>query len=338
MARKIMDALAKPLILLDQEVCISVSIGISVSPNDGNDFHSLMKNADSAVHRAKEQGKNTFHFYAADINLHSFERLALESSLRRALERNEMVLYYQPKIDLKTGRIVSAEALLRWKHPDLGLVLPAQFIALAEETGLIIPIGTWALREACRQNRAWQEAGLLSISVAVNLSARQFDDNTLYDTIADVLAASDLNPTWLELEITESLVMRNAEYTIDVLERLHDMGIHLSIDDFGTGYSSLGYLKRFPVDSLKVDRSFILDAPQDTDDAAITQAIIAMSHSLGLKVVAEGVETEEQLEFLRALKCDQVQGYIFSEPLLADEFAKLLHQDMAKRLPTVLYV
>lgn len=332
-ARKIMDALAKPPVFLpDNEVFISVSIGISVSPHDGNDLHSLMKNADAAMYRVKEQGKNNFQFYAADMNLHSFERLALETSLRRALERDELALYYQPKVDLKTGRIAGAEALLRWKHPDLGLILPLQFIALAEETGLIVPIGGWSLGEVCRQNMAWQKAGLVPISIAVNLSSRQFDDNKLYDTVTGALTSSGLDPIWLELEITESLVMRNADYSFDVLQRIRDMGVHVSIDDFGTGYSSLSYLKRFPVDSLKVDRSFIRDVPQDADDVAITQAIIAMAHSLGLKVIAEGVETEEQLDFLRELKCDQVQGYIFSEPIPEDEFAALLRSDMAKSL------
>ena len=331
-ARKIMDAIAKPVFLADNEVFISVSIGISVSPHDGDDLHSLMKNADAAMYRAKEQGKNNFQFYASDINQHSFERLALETSLRRAIERDELVLHYQPKIDLKTGRIVSAEALLRWNHPDLGLILPSQFISLAEETGLIVPIGGWALGEVCRQNLVWQNAGLVPISIAVNLSSRQFDDNKLYDTVTGALTSSGLDPIWLELEITESLVMRNADYTFDVLQRIRDMGVHVSIDDFGTGYSSLSYLKRFPVDSLKVDRSFIRDVPQNTDDVAITQAIIAMAHSLGLKVIAEGVETEEQLDFLRKLKCDQVQGYIFSEPIPADEFAVLLRADMAKAL------
>jgi len=329
-ARKIMEILAQPVFLSDNEVFISVSIGISVSPHDGNDLHSLMKNADAAMYRAKEQGKNNFQFYAADINQHTFERLALENSLRRALERDELALYYQPKIDLKTGRIVSAEALLRWEHQDLGLILPIQFITLAEETGLIVPIGAWALAEVCRQNLAWQKAGLTPICIAVNLSSRQFDDNKLYETVTGALSCSGLDPIWLELEITESLVMRNADYTFEVLQRIRDMGVQISIDDFGTGYSSLSYLKRFPVDSLKVDRSFIRDVPHDSDDVAITQAIIAMAHSLGLKVIAEGVETEEQLHFLRELKCDLVQGYIFSEPLPADKFEVLLRSDMAK--------
>ncbi len=284
------------------------------------------------MYRAKEQGKNNFQFYASDINLHSFERLALENSLRRAIERDELVLYYQPKIDLNTGRISSAEALLRWNHPDLGLILPAQFIDLAEETGLIVPIGNWSMGEVCRQNLAWQKAGLIPIRIAVNLSSRQFDDNKLYDTVTGALTSSGLDPIWLELEITESLVMRNADYTFEVLQRIRDMGVHVSIDDFGTGYSSLSYLKRFPVNSLKVDRSFIRDVPQDSDDVAITQAIIAMAHSLGLKVIAEGVETEEQLDFLRKLKCDQVQGYLFSEPIPAEEFAVLLRSDMGKSL------
>lgn len=331
-ARKVMDSLAKPLNLPNQEVHITVSIGISVSPDDGSDLHSLMKNADAAMYLAKEQGKNTFQFYAADINLHSFERLALENSLRRALDRNELVLYYQPKVDLATGQIVSAEALMRWKHPDMGLVMPAQFIALAEETGLISSIGTWALYEVCRQNQVWQKIGLPPITVAVNLSARQFDDQHLYDKVADALNTSGLDPAWLELEITESLIMRNADQTIDVLDRFRNIGLKISIDDFGTGYSSLGYLKSFPVDALKIDRSFIRGVPEDADDAAIARAIIAMSHSLGLKVIAEGVETKEQVKFLRELQCDQVQGFIISEALSPENFAELLKTDISQRL------
>lgn len=330
-ARKIMDTLAKPLSLPGQEVHITVSIGISVSPEDGSDLHSLLKNADAAMYRAKEQGKNTFQFYAVDINLHSFERLALENSLRRAIERNELVLHYQPKVDMETGRVVSAEALMRWNHPDMGAVLPGQFIALAEETGLINSIGTWALYEVCRQNQIWQKIGLPPITVAVNLSARQFDDMHLYDKVADALNVSGLDPQWLELEITESLIMRNADQTIEVLQRFREIGLKISIDDFGTGYSSLAYLKSFPVDALKIDRSFIRGVPEEADDAAIARAIIAMSHSLGLKVIAEGVETSAQLEFLRELKCDQVQGFIFSEALAAEEFAELLKENSFER-------
>jgi EAL domain-containing protein (putative c-di-GMP-specific phosphodiesterase class I) len=280
------------------------------------------------MYRAKEMGKNNYQFYSAQMNVHTLERLAMESDLRRALERNEFVLHYQPKIDLDSGAISGMEALVRWRHPVRGLVQPDQFIALAEETGLIVPIGEWVLRTACAQNKAWQQAGLPHLCVAVNLSARQFMRDSLLQDVARVLAETGLTSSLLELEITESMVMRNPAHAVALLDSLKAMGVHLSIDDFGTGYSSLSYLKRFPIDNLKIDRSFIQDLPSDGEDAAITRAIIAMAHSLRLTVIAEGVETEKQRKFLHQHGCNEMQGFLFSKPLSAEEFLALL-QDTA---------
>jgi EAL domain-containing protein (putative c-di-GMP-specific phosphodiesterase class I) len=279
-----------------------------------------MKNADIAMYRAKERGKNNFQFYSAQINVHTLERVALESDLRHALERDEFLLHYQPKVDIGSNRVVGMEALVRWQQPGKPLIMPVQFIPLAEETGLIVPIGEWVLRSACLQNKAWQGEGLPRLRVAVNLSPRQFAHEGLLQDVARVLRETGLDPAWLELEITESMVMRDPEHAVQLLHGLKAMGIHLSIDDFGTGYSSLSYLKRFPLDSVKIDRSFIKDLPLDGDDAGITQAIIAMAHSLRLGVIAEGVETAEQLDFLRANGCDEMQGYHFSRPLSAAQF------------------
>lgn len=326
-ARKIMAVLAQPFILLNQELYISASIGISVYPQDGMDIHALLKNADVAMYRAKESGKNTFHFYAAESNVHSVERLALENSLRRALEREEFVLHFQPKVNLRTGKIIGAEALLRWQHPELGLIKPADFISLAEETGLIIPIGAWAIEEACRQAYYWQQETGQSIRVGVNLSARQFREDGLRQTIANALMHSGLTADFLELEITESMIMQNAERAAGLLQHFRELGTLVLIDDFGTGYSSLGYLKHFPIDSLKIDRSFVRDIPQDSDDMAITQAIIALARSLDLKVVAEGVENRDQLKFLHDQGCDLMQGYLFSMPLSGEAFVEFLREN-----------
>ena len=328
-AQKILAAVARPVLLESQEFHLTASIGISTCPGDSDDLQGLMKNADIAMYRAKEQGKNNFQFYSSQINVHTLERVALESDLRHALERNEFLLHYQPKVDIGSNRIVGMEALVRWQQPGKVLVPPAQFIPLAEETGLIVPIGEWVLKTACLRNRAWQDQGLPRLRIAVNLSARQFAHVHLLQDVARVLNETGLDPAWLEFEITESMVMRDPEHAVTLLQGLKAMGIHLSIDDFGTGYSSLSYLKRFPLDSVKIDRSFIRDIPGDGDDASITQAIIAMAHSLRLRVIAEGVETEAQLQFLRVNGCDQMQGYHFSRPLPEAEFLRLLQAAVA---------
>ena len=326
-AQKILAAVVKPFIVGAKEFKLSASIGISTYPDDSEEMQGLLKNADIAMYRAKEQGNN-YQFHSTLMNIHTVERLALESGLRRALERNEFLLHYQPRVDIGSGRITGMEALLRWQRPGQELVAPAQFIALAEETGLIVPIGEWVLKTACARNQSWREQGLPPLRIAVNLSARQFAHENLLQDVARALAETGLDPAALELDITESMVMHDAERAVTLLSRLKHMGIHLSIDDFGTGYSSLSYLKRFPLDSVKIDRSFIRDIPGDADDAAITRAIIAMAHSLRLKVIAEGVETAEQLSFLREHGCDEMQGYYFSKPLPEDELLRLLQNSV----------
>jgi diguanylate cyclase (GGDEF)-like protein/PAS domain S-box-containing protein len=334
-AQKVLASLARPFFVDGQEFLMSASIGISTFPDDGKDAETLLKNADIAMYRAKDQGRNNYQFYSAQMNKHTFERLAMESSLRRAVERNEFLLHYQPKLDLRTGVIVGVEALVRWQHPDWGMVSPAQFIPLAEETGLIVQIGEWVLNAACEQNKRWRDQGIPPLRVAVNLSARQFAQKTLLSDIAKTIAQSGLTPECLELEITESLVMTNPEHATEILHKLKAMGISLSIDDFGTGYSSLAYLKRFPIDCVKIDRSFIKDIPTEADDMAITKGVIALAHSLRLKVVAEGVETVEQQDFLRSNGCDEMQGYLFSKPLPAEEVTTLLKTHTQKPSLTV---
>jgi diguanylate cyclase (GGDEF)-like protein/PAS domain S-box-containing protein len=323
-ARKILSALVEPMVMQGQECRVTASIGICMYPADAQDEKALMKNADIAMYRAKEDGKNTYKFYSEETNVHSFERMALETSLRRALERNEFFLHYQAKLDLHTKRITGVEALVRWQHPDLGMVPPMQFIPLAEETGLIVPIGKWVLNTACAQNVAWQREGLPPLCMAVNLSARQFADENLLEDIAAALKDAGLRPELLELELTESMVIQNTERAGKILAAIKKMGVRLAIDDFGVGYSSLTHLKRFPIDTLKVDRSFICDLPQDLEDKAICEAIIAMGKSLNLTVVAEGVETLEQQTFLQEHNCDEMQGFLFSKPIPGDQFAALL--------------
>jgi diguanylate cyclase (GGDEF)-like protein len=325
-AGKILSALIKPVDLEGHECRVTASIGICMYPADAPDEQSLMKNADIAMYYAKEEGKNNFQFYSKDIKSQSIERMALETSLRRAIEREEFFLHYQAKLDLKTGQINGVEALVRWQHPELGLVSPAQFIPLAEETGLIVPLGKWVLRTACAQNMAWQRDGLPPICMAVNLSMRQFADDSLLQVVAAALQDSGMRPELLELELTESMVMHNAERAARMLGLIKQMGVRLAIDDFGVGYSSLAQIKRFPIDTLKVDRSFIRNLPQNPEDRAITEAIIAMGRTLSLTVVAEGVETVEQEAFLREHACDESQGFYFSKPIAADRFADLLRQ------------
>ncbi|HTB90979.1 MAG TPA: EAL domain-containing protein [Steroidobacteraceae bacterium] len=323
-AQRLVEQLSAPY-LLDQKDChVTLSIGISIFPADGSDSQSLLKAADVAMYRAKEMGRNNYQYYLPSMNVHTLERLELESDLRRALERGEFFLHYQPKVEIASGLITGVEALLRWKHPTRGLVPPLDFIPLAEETGLIVPIGEWVLATACARTNIWQGRGLPKLSVAVNLSARQFGDSMLLEKLTRIIRASGLNPAHLELEITESVVMANGECAVAVLDKLKSIGVQIAIDDFGTGYSSLAYLKRFPIDTLKVDRSFIRDIPTDSGDMKITRAIIAMAHGLRLKVVAEGVETAEQLQFLRSQSCDAVQGYFLYRPLREDEVADAL--------------
>jgi diguanylate cyclase (GGDEF)-like protein/PAS domain S-box-containing protein len=322
-AQKLLAALAEPFFVEQHEVLLSASIGVSIFPEDGRDTETLLKNADVAMYRAKKLGSSTHVFYSQEMNLRSLDRLKLEGNLRRAVERGELCLHYQPQLDLASGRITGAEALLRWFHPEQGLISPAQFIPVAEETGLIIPIGEWVIDAACRQIRAWIDQGLPPVRVAVNLSTRQFSA-TLPRTVLAIIARHGIPTDSLELEITESMLMHNADSVVAMMREFGDAGILMALDDFGTGYSSLSYLKRFPIDNLKIDQSFVRGIPTDPDDSAIARAIISMAKNLRLSVIAEGVETLAQMEFLRDAGCDEIQGYYFSRPIPADEFAALL--------------
>jgi diguanylate cyclase (GGDEF)-like protein len=322
-AQKILDAFTQPFFLDGHELFIGTSIGIALYPFN-EDLNLLLRDADIAMYEVKQQGGNNYQFYTTEMNTASLRRLSLEGALRRALERGEFVLHYQPQFDLARGEIVGAEALIRWQHPDLGLLGPMEFIPLAEENGLIIPIGEWALRAACAQNRAWQLAGLPPLRMSVNLSVRQFYQKDLVDTVSRILEQTGLDSRYLELEITESCLMQNTQTTMTMLSEFNRMGVRFAIDDFGTGYSSLAYLKRFPIDTLKIDRSFVCDIGSDPDDAAIVKAIVALAQSLEMRVIAEGVETREQMDFLRAHRCDEIQGYLVSRPLPAEDFAVLL--------------
>jgi diguanylate cyclase (GGDEF)-like protein/PAS domain S-box-containing protein len=321
---KILARLQDPFLIEGNELSTSVSIGIALYPDDGGDFDTLLKKADMAMYRAKDAGRNAYHFFDEQMNVEAVEHLSMRNGLRKAVERGEFVLHYQPQIDLKSGAVVGAEALIRWHHPELGMIPPARFIPVAEESGLIVPIGEWVMQEACRQAMAWQRAGLPEILVAVNLSAVQFKRGDVEQTVIGALEESGFDPALLELEITESILIQNVESVLDTVKRLKLLGVKLSIDDFGTGYSSLSYLKRFDVDKLKIDQSFVRDLAVDPDDAAIIRAIIQMAHSLNLRTIAEGVENEAMLEQLRIFSCDEVQGFHFARPMPAEEFSRYL--------------
>jgi len=323
-AQRILEIFTEPFHVDGREMFISASLGVTLYPMDGSDAETLLRNADTAMYRAKVHGRSTCQFYTAEMTQRANEDMALEGALRHAIAREELLLHYQPIVDLNNGRILGVEALMRWQHPQLGLIPPGRFIPLAEESGLIVPLGTWALRQACEQTRAWRTAGFNDLYVAVNLSSRQFREPDLANSIAQVLTDTGVEGIHLVLELTESMLLTNIENTTQMMQELDAMGVRFAVDDFGTGYSSLSYLKRFPIDVLKIDQSFVRDITTDPDDAAIVRAIITMAHSLGMRVVAEGVETREQLSFLRANSCDAMQGYYFSKPLPADRITELI--------------
>ncbi|WP_163853927.1 putative bifunctional diguanylate cyclase/phosphodiesterase [Paenibacillus elgii] len=323
-AQKIIHLLSQPFAIDGHELRVGCSIGIAMYPQDGEDPITLMKNADTAMYRAKELGKNGYQFYRAEMNDTVIQKLVMEEWLNKALEQEEFVLYYQPQVDIFTTRMNGMEALIRWNHPRLGFISPGEFIPLAEETGLIIPIGQWVLRTACKQNKAWQLAGFPPLKMAVNISPIQFHQHDFVQVVLDALQESGLEPRYLELEITEGIAMYHVDQVIQKLQTLRELGVHISMDDFGTGYSSLNYLKKFPIDKLKIAQQFVRDITVDPDDAAIVQAIMAMALSLKLNVIAEGVETEEQLSFLLDIKCREIQGYIYSKPVPANEFTDLM--------------
>jgi predicted signal transduction protein with EAL and GGDEF domain len=323
-ANAIRQALNQAFVFDDQEIFVSNSIGISLYPHDGRDTATLLKSAGAALDRAKEQGGNNYEFYTAGRTTRALRQLVLESNLRPGLERREFFVQYQPQVSSVDFHLVGMEALVRWQHPNLGLLYPTEFISLAEDSGLIIPLGDWVFRTACLQNKAWQDAALVPMRLAVNFSARQFQQPGFISSVEEILKETNLDPGWLELEITESSIMKDPDKAIEKLLELKMMGIKVAIDDFGTGYSSLNYLKRFPIDTLKIDRSFVSDLCKDPHDTAIVRAIITLGHALDLTVVAEGVETREQLESLAELECDVVQGFLFSKALSSEDFEELL--------------
>ena len=326
-AHHIQEQVSRPFSIDGHEFGITCSIGISLYPKDGQDVDSLLKNADAAMFRAKERNRNSFQFYTSEMNDRVVERMVIERHLRHAIELGELEMHYQPQIDLTDGRIVGVEALLRWNSAALGKVAPDKFIPLAEESGLIVPIGEWILKTCCQQNKTWQEAGIAPMTISVNLSARQLQKRDLGDTIAAILQETGLNPHFLELEIVESMVMQDVESSVSILKELKRLGVQLAMDDFGTGYSSLSYLKRFPFDRLKIDLSFVRDIIIDPESAAIARTIISMAHNLNLRAIAEGVETEDQLEYLRLHGCDEIQGYYVSRPVSARDMEVMLRKD-----------
>ena len=323
-ARRMLQAVAEAHSIDQHDLHVTASIGVSVYPDDGLDAETLIKNADTAMYQAKENGRQSYQFFKPAMNVRAVERQSIEESLRRALERREFALHYQPKINLKTGEITGAEALIRWTHPTRGPVSPAQFIPVAEDCGLILPIGNWVLREACKQARAWVDAGLPLATMAVNISAMEFRDEHFLEGVFAILNETGLDPRSLELELTESVLMKRAESTESILKTLRARGVQVAVDDFGTGYSSLSYLRKFPIDALKIDQSFVRQITTAPDETTIVTAIISMGRSLKLRVIAEGVETHEELAFLQAHQCDEAQGYYFSRPVPPQQFAKLL--------------
>ncbi len=322
-AKKILYSLSRELLVENHRLFATSSIGISLFPGDGEDPQTLIRNAEVALYQAKNDGGHSYRFYHADMNAKAFEQMLMESHLREAIKNNEFFLHFQPQLNLRSGRIIGMEALIRWQNPTYGIVSPMDFIPLAEETGLIVPIGTWVLQTACQHTKQWHEAGFNDLHVAVNISGRQFQDE-LEERIHAVVETTGLDPSFLELEITESVLMKELDNAATTLQNLHAQGLKISIDDFGTGYSSLNYLKKFPIEKLKIDRTFVKNLTADSSDRAITEAIIAMARSLKLKTVAEGVETEAHLKILQALNCDEMQGFYFSKPLAAREFTDLL--------------
>jgi diguanylate cyclase (GGDEF)-like protein len=330
-AKRMLQAVAQGHSVDEHDLHVTISIGVSVYPDDGLDAETLIKNADTAMYQAKENGRQSYQFFEPAMNVRAVERHSIEESLRRGLERQEFALHYQPKIDLRTGAITGAEALIRWTHPTRGLIPPSRFIPVAEDCGLILPIGAWVLREACAQAQAWMDAGLPPTTMAVNVSAIEFRQESFLENLFAILAETSLDPRFLELELTESVLMKRAEFTASVLQAVRERGVQVALDDFGTGYSSLSYLRKFPVDALKIDQSFVRQISSG-DDTTIVTAVIGMARSLKLRVVAEGVETPEEVDFLRTHECDEAQGYYFSEPVPPQRFAGLLKAGIQKRM------